>query len=80
MDGQDTDSILCIRSRYCFTISRFIPPFKEAAQVGTFFLGILGYHIEECLNKDLLIRLKITGEETEKSFRYFIQRLTGKSL
>ena len=68
MDGKDTDGILRIRDSDCFTVSRLIPPFQEASQIGTFFLGILRYHIEKRLNEDLFVILKFSGEKTEKSF------------
>ena len=68
MDGKDTDGILRIRGSDCFTVSRLIPPFQEASQIGTFLLGILRYHIEKRLNEDLFVILKFSGEKTEKSF------------
>ena len=68
MDGKDTDGILRIRGSDCFTVSRLIPPLQEAGQIGTFFLGILRYHIEKRLNEDLFVILKFSGEKTEKSF------------
>ena len=78
MNREDTDRILSIRCGNCFPAARFVPPFQETVQVCALLLGIFGHHIQESLDKNLLIFGKVVGKKAEQTFRYFIEGLAGK--
>ena len=80
MDRKDTDRVLSVRCGNCFPAARLIPPFQKTIQVRTLLLSIFGHHIQESLDKNLLIFGKVVGKKAEQTFRYFIERLTGKDL
>ena len=80
MNREDTDRILSVRCGNCFPEARFVPPFQETVQVCALLLGIFGHHIQESLDKNLLIFGKVVGKKAEQTFRYFIEGLAGKDL
>ena len=80
MNREDTDRILSVRCGNCFPAARFVPPFQKTVQVRTLLLSIFGHHIQESLDKNLLIFGKVVGKKAEQTFRYFIEGLAGKDL